>query len=307
MRRPGSLHKTGDFDCLRAVESWTSPTLVSVRFTSNRVWQYSHQGLRVLIFTDRPGPRAHLVGVYIELRDFIDFSSAVQVGFGKFINYFDQSYSSSLRGELSEDVLLENGTSVEYWFEVLNETASNDSSISFAGELSEDVLLENGTSVEYWFEVFNETASNESSISFTWELSKEVLLENATSVEYWFEVFNETASNDSSQLDMHGFGQKVVNKGNSKTPKDKVKSGLDKAKNKTKDIKNKTGSGGTSGGGYYRDRYDRERYNRDYHRRESNYGGGSGHADPRDKWFALGLVIFMTVGILGIVLYYKYK
>ncbi|GBM13511.1 hypothetical protein AVEN_82783-1 [Araneus ventricosus] len=42
--------------------------------------QYSHQGLRVLIFTDRPGPRAHLVEVYIELRDLIVFSSAVQVG-----------------------------------------------------------------------------------------------------------------------------------------------------------------------------------------------------------------------------------
>ncbi|GBM15306.1 hypothetical protein AVEN_210936-1 [Araneus ventricosus] len=40
--------------------------------------QCSHQGLRVLIFTDRPGPRAHLVGVYIELRDLFQFSSAVQ-------------------------------------------------------------------------------------------------------------------------------------------------------------------------------------------------------------------------------------
>ncbi|GBM51879.1 hypothetical protein AVEN_186170-1 [Araneus ventricosus] len=35
------------------------------------------------IFTVRPGSRAHLVGVYIELWNFIEFSSRVQVGFAK--------------------------------------------------------------------------------------------------------------------------------------------------------------------------------------------------------------------------------
>ncbi|GBL95008.1 hypothetical protein AVEN_187515-1 [Araneus ventricosus] len=98
MRRPGSVHKTGGFRLSEGVDSWTSPTLVSVRSASNRDSEYSHQGLRVRIFTDRPGPRAHLVGVYIELRDYIEFSSAVQVGFAKFINYSTKSYSSSLRG-----------------------------------------------------------------------------------------------------------------------------------------------------------------------------------------------------------------
>ncbi|GBO01672.1 hypothetical protein AVEN_98665-1 [Araneus ventricosus] len=78
MRRSGSVHKTGGFRLSGGGESWTSPTLVSVRFASNRDSEYSHQGLRVLIFTDRPGPRAHLVGVYLELRDLFDFSSAVQ-------------------------------------------------------------------------------------------------------------------------------------------------------------------------------------------------------------------------------------
>ncbi|GBM97545.1 hypothetical protein AVEN_246224-1 [Araneus ventricosus] len=85
MRRPGSVHKTGEFRW--SEESGTSPTLVSVRFASNRDSEYSHQGLRVLIFTDRPAPRDHLVGVYIELQDLFDFSSAVQVGFAKLINY----------------------------------------------------------------------------------------------------------------------------------------------------------------------------------------------------------------------------
>ncbi|GBM82721.1 hypothetical protein AVEN_7549-1 [Araneus ventricosus] len=81
MRRPGSVHKTGGFRLSGGVESWTSPTLVSVKFWLRiETRQYSHQGLRVLIFTDRPGPRAHLVGVYIELRNLIVFSSAVQVG-----------------------------------------------------------------------------------------------------------------------------------------------------------------------------------------------------------------------------------
>ncbi|GBN41689.1 hypothetical protein AVEN_149178-1, partial [Araneus ventricosus] len=79
MRRPGSVHKTGGFRLSGGVESWTSPTLVSVKFWLRiETRQCSHQGLRVLIFTDRPGPRAHLVGVYIELRDLFQFSSAVQ-------------------------------------------------------------------------------------------------------------------------------------------------------------------------------------------------------------------------------------
>ncbi|GBM93874.1 hypothetical protein AVEN_213441-1 [Araneus ventricosus] len=78
MRRPGLVHKKGGFRLSGRVESWTSPTLVSVRFASNGDSQYSHQGLRVLIFTDRPGPRARLVGVYIEVRDYIEFSRAVQ-------------------------------------------------------------------------------------------------------------------------------------------------------------------------------------------------------------------------------------
>ncbi|GBN48818.1 hypothetical protein AVEN_274168-1 [Araneus ventricosus] len=36
MRRPGSVHKTGGFRLSGGVESWTSPTLVSVKFASNR-------------------------------------------------------------------------------------------------------------------------------------------------------------------------------------------------------------------------------------------------------------------------------
>ncbi|GBL54064.1 hypothetical protein AVEN_236850-1 [Araneus ventricosus] len=33
---PGSVHKTGGFRLSGGVESWTSPTLVSVKFASNR-------------------------------------------------------------------------------------------------------------------------------------------------------------------------------------------------------------------------------------------------------------------------------
>ncbi|GBO39539.1 hypothetical protein AVEN_132149-1, partial [Araneus ventricosus] len=35
MRRPGSVHKTGGFRLSGGVESWTSPTLVSVRFNKH--------------------------------------------------------------------------------------------------------------------------------------------------------------------------------------------------------------------------------------------------------------------------------
>ncbi|GBN78374.1 hypothetical protein AVEN_170744-1 [Araneus ventricosus] len=93
MRRSGSLHKKGDFGGLGELRVGLHLRWCAVRLASNRDSEYSHQGLRVLIFTDRPGPRAHLVGVYIELRDFTDFSSAVQVGFAKLINYLDLSYS----------------------------------------------------------------------------------------------------------------------------------------------------------------------------------------------------------------------
>ncbi|GBO11111.1 hypothetical protein AVEN_9180-1 [Araneus ventricosus] len=80
MRRLGSVHKRADFVCRRSGEldfTYAGERQVLLRIETR---QYSHQGLRVLIFTDRPGPRAHLVGVYIELRNLIVFSSAVQVG-----------------------------------------------------------------------------------------------------------------------------------------------------------------------------------------------------------------------------------
>ncbi|GBM92048.1 hypothetical protein AVEN_95624-1 [Araneus ventricosus] len=70
----------GDFGCLRTVGlqlHWRA-----LGFSSDRDSQCSRQGYSG-IFTDRPGPRAHLVGVYIELQDFIEFSSKVQFGFAK--------------------------------------------------------------------------------------------------------------------------------------------------------------------------------------------------------------------------------
>ncbi|CAL1300668.1 unnamed protein product [Larinioides sclopetarius] len=121
---------------------------------------------------------------------------------------------------------------------------------------------------------------------------------NATALESRFVASNETASNDSSPLDMHGVGEKVVNKvkegiktvkdkvkggfdkvknkvkGGFDKVKDKVKGGFDKVKDKVKDLKDKVGSkggsGGGSGGGSHRDKYDRDynrdKYNRDYDR-----------------------------------------
>ncbi|GBN16316.1 hypothetical protein AVEN_221891-1 [Araneus ventricosus] len=82
LRRLGSVHKRADFVCREELDfTYAGERQVLLRIETR---QYSHQGLRVLIFTDRPGPRAHLVGVYIELRNLIVFSSAVQLAVNKF-------------------------------------------------------------------------------------------------------------------------------------------------------------------------------------------------------------------------------
>ncbi|CAL1300670.1 unnamed protein product [Larinioides sclopetarius] len=208
------------------------------------------------------------------------------------------------QGELSEDRLLDSTTSVEYWFEVFNETTSNDSSPmdlrilrvvnrgnsktyqdkKKSGVEKDKNKIGSGVTSRYYIDRYNKNDYR--------ELSEDVLLANATSVEYWFEVFNETASNDSSPMDIRS--QNAGNKGSDKTFKDKMKTGVEKVKNKANEIKNKIGNGGMPGGIQYMNRHNRNDY-----RSRNNIGAGSGHADPRDKWVAAGISIFLAVGELS--------
>ncbi|GBL73609.1 hypothetical protein AVEN_230619-1 [Araneus ventricosus] len=75
MRRPGSVHKTGGFRLLETSGeldfTYAGERQVSLRSTLAGIASSDR-------LTDRPGPRAHLVGVYIELQNYIEFSSAAQ-------------------------------------------------------------------------------------------------------------------------------------------------------------------------------------------------------------------------------------